>query len=98
MVTVSTFELVAEAASRVEDFSSNMKFLLYRDDAGLPARLNFGEGGQALATADPPLHAIHRDAVFPELVAKRMEALEPDILELAESWSPELWRPASSSS
>ena len=80
--TVSTFELVAEAANRVEDFSSNMKCLLYRDDTGLPARFDFGEGGQALATADPPLHAIHRDAVFPELVAKRMEALEPDIVEL----------------
>lgn len=83
--TVSTFELVAEAASRVEDFSSNMKYLVYRNDAGLPGRLDFGAGGQALATADPPLHAIHRDAVFPELVAKRMEALEPDIVELADS-------------
>jgi cytochrome P450 len=82
--TVSTFDLVAEAANRVEDFSSNLNCLLYRDDAGLPARLNFGDGSQALATADPPLHAIHRDAVFPELVAKRMEALEPDILELAD--------------
>jgi cytochrome P450 family 144 len=83
--TVSTFELVAEAAGRVEDFSSNMKCLLYRDEAGLPGRLDFGDGGQALATADPPLHAIHRDAVFPELVAKRMEALEPDIVELADT-------------
>jgi len=81
--TVSTYELVAEAAGRVEDFSSNMHCLLYRDEAGLPGRFAFGEGGQALATADPPLHAIHRDAVFPELVAKRMEALEPDIVELA---------------
>ncbi len=83
--TVSTFDLVSEAAARVEDFSSNMKCLLYRDDAGLPGRLDFGDGSQALATADPPLHAIHRNAVFPELVAKRMEALEPDIVELAES-------------
>jgi cytochrome P450 family 144 len=82
--TVSTFDLVAEAAGRVEDFSSNMKCLLYRDDAGLPGRFAFGDaGGQALATADPPLHAIHRNAVFPELVAKRMEALEPDIVQLA---------------
>ncbi len=82
--TVSTFELLAEAAGRVEDFSSNMKCLLYRDEAGLPGRFTFGDaGGQALATADPPLHAIHRNAVFPELVAKRMEALEPDIVDLA---------------
>ena len=83
--TVSTFELISEAAGRVEDFSSNIKCLLYRDDTGLPGRLDFGEGGQALATADAPLHAIHRNAVFPELVAKRMEALEPEIVELAES-------------
>jgi cytochrome P450 len=81
---VSTYELVAEAAARVEDFSSNMRCLLYRDEGGLPGRFVFGdEGGQALATADPPLHAIHRNAVFPELVAKRMEELEPDIFELA---------------
>jgi cytochrome P450 len=81
---VSTFDLVAEAAARVEDFSSNMRCLLYRDENGLPGRFLFGgEGGQALATADPPLHAIHRNAVFPELVAKRMEELEPDIFALA---------------
>jgi cytochrome P450 family 144 len=82
--TVSTFELVAEAAGRVDDFSSNMRCLLYRDEAGLPGRFEFGDdAGQALATADPPLHAVHRGAVFPELVSKRMETLEPDIVELA---------------
>ncbi len=83
--TVSTFELLVEASARVADFSSNMKCLLYRDDAGLPGRFTFGDaGGQALATADPPLHEIHRRAVFPELVTKRMEALDPEIRELAE--------------
>ena len=30
------------------------------------------------------MHALHRDAVFPELVAKRMAALEPDIVEISE--------------
>ena len=83
--TVSTFELLVEASARVEDFSSNIKCLLYRDDAGLPGRFTFGDaGGQALATADPPLHEIHRRAVFPELVTKRMEALDPEIRELAD--------------
>ena len=53
---VSTFELLAEAASRVQDFSSNMTCLLYRDEGGLPSRFVFGDiNGQALATADPPL-------------------------------------------
>lgn len=90
LFTVSTFELLAEATGRVEDFSSNISCLLYRDDEGLPCRLSygdvgaFGDGGvQALATADPPMHALHRSTVFPELVAKRMNQLEPDIVEIA---------------
>ncbi len=83
--TVSTFELLVEASARVGDFSSNIKCLLYRADTGLPGRFTFGDaGGQALATADPPLHEIHRRAVFPELVTKRMEALDPEIHELAD--------------
>jgi cytochrome P450 len=82
--TVATFQLVAEAAGRTEDFSSNITCLLFRDDEGLPCRLPFGDAGaQALATADPPMHALHRSTVFPELVAKRMAALEPDIEEIA---------------
>lgn len=84
--TVSTFELVAEASGRVEDFSSNIRSLLYRDTAGLPCRLPFGgDGMQALATADPPTHALHRGAVFPELVAKRMAELEPAVTEIADA-------------
>jgi cytochrome P450 family 144 len=83
--TVASFELVAEAAARVNDFSSNIKCLLYRDDDGMPHRLPFGDAGiQALATADPPMHALHRSTVFPELVAKRMAMLEPDIVAIAE--------------
>jgi cytochrome P450 family 144 len=82
--TVSSFALLAEATGRVEDFSSNISCLLYRDDEGLPCRLSYGDAGvQALATADPPAHALHRNTVFPELVAKRMAELEPDVLDLA---------------
>jgi cytochrome P450 len=84
--TVSTFELVAEATGRVDEFSSHLRCLLYRDDAGLPCRLPFGDddgSSQALATADPPVHTAHRRAVFPELVAKRMQELEPDIADIA---------------
>jgi cytochrome P450 family 144 len=82
--TVATAGLVTEAAGRTEDFSSNMQCLLYRDDAGQPCRLSFGDAAsQALATADPPVHALHRAAVFPELIARRMDALEPDIAGLA---------------
>lgn len=80
----STFETVADATARVTDFSSNMRYLLYRDEHGLPARLGFGDaGGQTLATADPPVHTIHRSVVFPELMAKRMASLEPEIARVA---------------
>jgi cytochrome P450 family 144 len=81
---VTSFPLLVEATGRVEDFSSNMNFLLYRDDQGLPCRWSFGEAGSGvLATADPPLHKIHREAVFSELVAKRMAALESEIADVA---------------
>lgn len=84
IVTVASFAALAEAVARVEDFSSNLEALLYRDDAGIPARIEFrGAGIQTLATADPPVHTVHRGAVFPELVAKRMTLLEPSVSELA---------------
>jgi cytochrome P450 len=80
---VSTFALVAEATSRVDDFSSNMRALLYRDDEGLPGRIAFGDiGADALATADPPIHKLHREVVFSELVANRMTAIESVIQDM----------------
>ncbi|MDT7761879.1 MAG: hypothetical protein QOC63_1299, partial [Mycobacterium sp.] len=86
VVTVATFELISEAVGRPEDFSSNILSLLYRDDGGLPARLDFGgTAPPTLATADPPLHTTHRKAVFPELVARRMLTLEGDIRALCAS-------------
>jgi cytochrome P450 family 144 len=85
LFTVATFELVAEATGRVADFSSNFRCLLYRDGTDLPCRFPFGDAGaQALASADPPAHAVHRKTVFPELVAKRMADLEPDIADIAD--------------
>jgi cytochrome P450 family 144 len=84
LFTVSTFELVAEATGRVADFSSNIRCLLYRDGTDRPCRFSFGDAGtQALATADPPMHALHRKTVFPELVARRMDDLEPEIVDIA---------------
>lgn len=80
---VTSFALVAEATARVDDFSSNMQALLYRGEGGRPERLSFGDVGvQTLATADPPDHTLHRTTVFPELVAKRMAMLEPEIGEI----------------
>ena len=84
VVAISTFDLLSEAVTRPEDFSSTMRCLLYRDGDGLPARLDFGDAATpTLAAADPPLHTTHRRAVFPELVARRMRALEDDIRALS---------------
>jgi cytochrome P450 len=87
IVIVSSFGAVTEATNRVEDFSSNLCGLLYRTDAGTPGVLPFdvGMSVQALATADPPAHGAHRNAVFPELVARRMAELRPEIETLTES-------------
>jgi cytochrome P450 len=86
VVIVSSFEAVNEAVKRVDDFSSNLRALLYKTDDGTPAVLPFdpGEAAQALATADPPAHTMHRHAVFPELVARRMASLRSDIESLTE--------------
>ena len=84
VVTISTFDLLSDAVARPQDFSSTMRCLLYRDEDGLPARLDFGDAATpTLAAADPPLHTTHRRAVFPELVARRMRALEDDIRTLS---------------
>lgn len=87
VVVVSSFAAVSEAVQRVDDFSSNLCNLLYRGDDGTPAVVPFGALGdatQVLATADPPVHTLHRKRVFPELVARRMTALRSDIEALAD--------------
>jgi cytochrome P450 len=85
IVIVSSFAAVTEATHRVHDFSSSLRCLLYRKDDGTPGVLEFDAEGSAdaLATADPPAHTMHRGAVFPELVARRMAALRPDVEVLA---------------
>lgn len=84
IVIVSSHDAVTEVVSRVGCFSSNLHAILYRGALGTPELLPFEAGGlQTLAVADPPLHTTHRRAVFPELVARRMAALRPDIETLA---------------
>jgi cytochrome P450 len=84
VVAIGNFALLSEAVARPEDFSSTMHCLLYRDQDGLPARLDFGKAARpTLATADAPVHTTHRRAVFPELVARRMRTLQDDIRTLS---------------
>jgi cytochrome P450 len=80
IVIVSSFDAVTEVVSRVDDFSSNLHAIIYRSALGTPALLPFEAGGlQTLAVADPPVHSKHRSTVFPELVARRMATLRPDV-------------------
>jgi len=80
VVVVSSHAAVAEVVARVEDFSSTLHAILYRGADGMPALEPFDSSGlESLAVADPPVHTAHRRTVFPELVARRMQALRPEI-------------------
>lgn len=82
--TVSSYERLTEAAGRVEDFSSNLRYLLYRDERGLPARERHGFADvQILATVDPPVHAMHRKIVAAAFSPNRLAALEATIAGLS---------------
>ena len=79
---VSTHELIVDALRRIGDFSNHLDVLVITGDDGNPVLFRtdqFGEGTTTLATADPPEHTVHRSVVFPELVARRMEAMRPEI-------------------
>ena len=79
----SSYAVIDEITARTDDFSNVVRTLLYRGEDGVPQQLEFGASIEALASADPPVHTLHRRAVFPELVAKKMAQLAPDISRLA---------------
>jgi len=84
IVVVTGYALLEEAARRVEDFSSNLKHVLYKDRRGAPARLPmYTMGLQVLATADPPFHSMHKAAAFSSAVSKRMAGMGPEIESVA---------------
>ncbi len=88
LVVVSSFEAVTEAVRRPDDFSSNIRSVIYRDGDGWPdlVSLGFDAGASSidvLATADPPMHKGHRSMVLHELIAAKVAALRPTIEELA---------------
>ncbi|MGW6375430.1 cytochrome P450 [Rhodococcus sp. NPDC055112] len=83
---VSTWDLVTEAAARVDDFSSNLTGVLVQQQDGPPLTFDMDGGGQAihvLATADDPTHAHHRKLVL-QTLGKRIRALGPTVDLLAD--------------
>ncbi|AQT82676.1 cytochrome [Mycolicibacterium litorale] len=89
---VSSWELVTDALGRGGDFSSNLTATMILDTDGVrPFGLaGPGDGSHVLATADDPIHDVHRKAVLPALAARRIRALEPFIA----STSRTLWADA----
>jgi cytochrome P450 len=83
---VSTWDLVTEAASRVEQFSNHFRHTLYCEEDGTLSVLESGEDGppDVFAGADPPDHTAHRKLFFPELMQTKMARLEPDVAALAD--------------
>ena len=82
MAFVATHDLIVDALRRIDDFSNHLDVLVATGEDGSPILFRtdeFGEGTTTLATADPPEHTMHRSVVFPELVARRMEAMRPEI-------------------
>ncbi|ORV62242.1 cytochrome [Mycobacterium europaeum] len=83
---VSSWAAVNEAVARCADFSSNLTATMMYQPGGAVTAFHIGELGgptQALATADEPVHSVHRKALLPHLAAKRIRAFEPFIADTA---------------
>src|ERR1700758_4260995 len=87
---VCAWDAVLEAVERVEDFSSNLTATMGYQDDGTVTPFDMGPLGDAshtLATADDPVHAMHRKILLPHLSAKRVRIIE----EFAAQTANRLW-------
>ncbi|OBH35647.1 cytochrome [Mycobacterium intracellulare] len=87
---VCGWDAVQEAVERVEDFSSNLTATMVFHDDGSVTPFDMGPPGgltQVLATADDPVHAMHRKILLPHLSAKRVRIIE----EFAVQTADRLW-------
>ena len=81
---VSSWEAVTDAANRPADFSSNLTApITYSPQRGVvPLQMDgLGRPTHILATADDPPHALHRKLMVARFTAKRVQDLEPLIVE-----------------
>lgn len=87
---VCGWDAVHEAIERVEDFSSNLTATMVFHEDGTVTPFDMGAPGapmHALATADDPVHAVHRKILLPHLSAKRIRIIE----EFATQTADRLW-------
>jgi cytochrome P450 family 144 len=84
---VTSWDAVAEAIARVDEFSSNLTAtMVYQPDGTVTAftMAPFGDPSHALATADDPAHTAHRKLLLPHLAAKKIRALEAFVADTAD--------------
>ena len=87
---VCGWDALLEALERADDFSSNLTAtMIYHDDGSVtPFEMGpLGDASHALATADDPIHAMHRKILLPHLSAKRVQIIE----EFAVQTADRLW-------
>ncbi|WP_406815771.1 cytochrome P450 [Mycobacterium sp. M23085] len=87
---VCGWDALIDAVERVADFSSNLTAtMVYRQDGSVEPfpMMEPGSPGHALATADDPVHAVHRKILLPHLSAKRVRVIEDFACDVAQ----ELW-------
>jgi cytochrome P450 family 144 len=87
---VCGWDAVIEAVNRMEDFSSNLTATVVFDESGTVTPFPMmapGDPMHALATADDPVHAVHRKILLPHLSARRVRVIE----EFAEGTAQRLW-------
>ncbi|OBI09046.1 cytochrome [Mycolicibacter nonchromogenicus] len=90
---VCGWEALTEAVNRVEDFSSNLTATMVYHEDGTVTPFDMGPLGapiHALATADDPLHAVHRKLLLPHLSAKRVRVIE----DFAATAAKQMWADA----
>ena len=87
---VCGWDAVVDAVNRVEDFSSNLTATMVYHEDGTVTPFGMGTLGASmhtLATADDPVHDVHRKILLPHLSAKRVRVIE----EFAEVTARQLW-------
>jgi cytochrome P450 family 144 len=87
---VCGWNAVLDAVERVDDFSSNLTATMVFHDDGTVTPFDMipaGDPGHALATADDPVHAMHRKILLPHLSAKRVQIIE----DFAAATADRLW-------
>jgi cytochrome P450 len=91
---VSGWDATTDVIARPDDFSANLTATMTYQPGGTVGAFEMGGLGDpmhVLATADDPVHAVHRKTLLPQLAAKRIRAAEPFIVGTAEQlWNANL--------